>query len=156
MLYGRDGLFYSGESAPEGSRLFIYDDGWGKKSKARIDDDFVYREGLAFPVAMTCGNFKAPHESPYGFGCYVYKGPVKTFRGDDILTDYDDRLRQFYPDKWRHAAGQLKARLEDASLPKLSKFLSELYGKKVKCLQVLRGCNVGNGYPYLIFVSQQV
>lgn len=78
------------------------------------------------------------------------------FKGDAIQCDYDDRLRQFYPEKWSVACDLLgKDRLKHASLGKLSKFLSCLYGYEVKALQVIEGCNASNGYPYLIFVSER-
>lgn len=135
---------------------FIYDDGWGKKSRAQRNEDFVFRDGLAFPIAFSCSNYRTPAESPYGYGPHIVTGPVKVFKGDKIQCDYDDRLRQFYPDKWSEACGLLgKDRLKNASLGKVSKFLSCLYGYEVKALQVIEGCNASNGYPYLIFVSER-
>jgi len=135
---------------------FMYDDGWGKKSLARRNDDFVFRNGLAFPIALSSGNYQTPADSPYGYGPHIITGPVKVFKGDAIQCDYDDRLRQFYPQKWSAACDLLgEDRLKHASLGKLSKFLSCLYGYEVKALQVIEGCNASNGYPYLIFVSER-
>lgn len=141
---------------PQG-RGFMYNDGWGSKSWAGEDDNFVFRGGLAFPKWAACGNYRTPGEAPYAYGPHVINGPLEKFEGEGILCDYDDRLRQFDGEKWREAIASLEGeRLKDASLSKLSAFLSQLYGKQVECLQVIEGCNVGNGYPYLIFVSRKL
>jgi hypothetical protein len=133
---------------------YWYATGFGRRPQA--NPDFVFKDGLAFPVWLSCGNYSTPHESPYAYGPHIISGPIDKFEGDDIIGDYDDRLRQFYPQRWDGAVAKLDgARLKTAPLANVSAFLSHLYGFAVTCLQVIEGCNVGNGYPYLIFVSRK-
>jgi hypothetical protein len=106
---------------------------------------------------MSGGGYSTPAERPYGYSIHIISGPIKKYTGDDLVSDYDDRLRQFYPDRWADACKLLGGnRFKGAPLSKLSKFLSYLYQKEVKCLQVFEGCNVGNGYPYFVFLSRKL
>jgi hypothetical protein len=140
-------------------------DGWGKILHGTQDDDFIYRNGYAFPKAFgsTAGEVRTPEESSYGYGCHVYRGEVKVFKGLQYSSDYDDRLRQSYPGKWEEARAALTAGLPGgavsyATVPQenLDGFLSVLYGHRVTCVQVLRGTNASSGYPYYIFITERV
>jgi hypothetical protein len=139
-------------------RRWSMDDGWGKTLTGTEDDHFVYRQGYAFAKALTSGNYHTPEESNYGFGTHVIVGEVKPYSGEDILSDYDDRLRSWYPQQWEASRPLLLrggARYPYAALPVLSEFLTAVYGQSVTCLQVLRGCNVSSGYPFHIFISRK-
>ena len=130
-------------------------DGYRMTCPEQKNPDFVFRGRFAFPKSMSCGNYKTPDESPYGYGPHVVQGPIKKFEGPEYNADYDDRLRQFYPERWEAACKMLSGRRFDhATMKSLSAFLSELYQKPVKCVQVVKGCNVSNGYPYWIFISK--
>jgi hypothetical protein len=145
----------------KGRTPFRKSDGWGGFLSGEEDEHFVYRRGYVFVKAFTLGNYQTPQESNYAFGVYLAQGPRKIFVGDDVICDYDDRLRGFYPERWEAAHELLRARgggraqYATAPMDALSDMLSTLYDKSVTCLQVLRGCNVSSGYPFHVFVSRE-
>lgn len=123
------------------------------------------RRGFAFVDDMTCLNYSTPQESPYGYGCHIIRGPIKSFShaaGEYDHADYSDRLQQWKGhEAYREAARRafpegLTQPFKYGNMKDISAFLSAIYGHKVECLQVLEGCNVGNGYPYFVFVSKKV
>lgn len=137
---------------------FDPDEGMGFGSRK---PGFTNKGGLWFADAFTCGNYRTPGESPYGYGVHVTNGPIQEFKGPDIMCDYSDRLNGWHRDRWSKACKLLKSgggmkAFAYADLGTVSKFLSIVYGFKVNCLQVLEGCNVGNGYPFVIFISKRV
>jgi hypothetical protein len=127
-------------------------------------DGITFKGGYAFVDSMTCSNFSTPQEAPYSYGVHIINGPIKVFGYDpdsSRSSDYDDRLRQHYRENWAaaEAANILPkswSRWKSAPLKKISQFLSIVFGHEVECLQVLEGCNVSNGYPYQIFITQRV
>lgn len=136
-------------------------DGYGDEFAPPKTPGFTDKDGYSFVDAWTGGNYSTPHESPYGFGLYLLRGKRKMFTGEGIDASYDDRLRSWHPERWKEAFGMgfLKPGFgcwEHSSMAGISKFLSHVFGYEVKCLQVMRGCNVGNGYPYFVFVTQKV
>lgn len=120
-------------------------------------DGFVHIGHYAFAEAMTLGNYKTKEEAPYSYGVHVVGGAVREFKGKQYASDYSDRLSQWYGDKWRAACQRhLRARFEHESLEAIGKVLSAVYGEPRQCVQVLEGCNSGNGYPYWIFIHKYV
>lgn len=139
-------------------------DGFGRLSPGR-KPGFTFKGGLWFADAFTCGNYSTPSEAPYSYGVHVVNGPVKEFKGEGIQCNYSDRIVQWKGHaKWKRGLERIKDKLNGpghkawsyTSLTAISEFLSFMYGYKVECLQVLEGCNVGNGYPYVIFVTKRV
>jgi hypothetical protein len=64
---------------------------------------------------------------------------------------YDDRMRQWDQVAWRRACGRVNTPLRQMRQTEASAFLSAYLDRPVTATAVAEGCNVSNGYPYLIF-----
>ncbi|MBK1667022.1 hypothetical protein CKO28_03055 [Rhodovibrio sodomensis] len=64
---------------------------------------------------------------------------------------YDDRMRQWDEAAWRRACGRVSTPIRQMRQRDASVFLSAYLDRPVTATAIAEGCNVSNGYPYLIF-----
>lgn len=116
----------------------------GMYRMVREDDDSMY----PFPH----GEMRTKQDYPYSYDPFFTYGDRETMEG--CQTVYSDRLSQWDYEKNRTAIANnfSKDRTFLGQSPRAYQaYLSEYYGRKVKLGAVAEGCNVANGYPYLIF-----
>jgi hypothetical protein len=121
------------------------------------DPAFVYKGGYIFPRWVQVGGpFYTKEEAPYAYSVHVIRGPIKRFEGEGVEEIETDRLSQKYGDKWHRAYSKhMRVGPVFASLKSIGKALTETYGQKVRCLQVMEGCKISTGTPYWIFVTKK-
>jgi hypothetical protein len=124
----------------------------------RSDPDFEFVRGRAYPHWANGGSIRPRDEYPYSYSFFITHGPVKKFEGVGIGGAYSDRMSAWDHDAWQNAWAAVapKRHYNELSLDDLSRFLTAYHLKTTKCLQVLEGCNVSNGYPLWYFVWEQV
>lgn len=94
-------------------------------------------------------------ERPYGYSAHFIKGGHKE-AGESCDAVYSDRLRQQYENHSEIARRYFKGDyLDRVSLGDLSKYLSDLFRKKVRVTAVAEECHLGNGYPLWILYYQK-
>lgn len=143
---------------------FFYDsfDRFGRGKQQRHEDEHnFYKEGRIYP--KWAGNhrwdeIRTREEAPYSYSPFIVQGPSTPFKGEDIESVYDDRMHGWYGDKWSAALKKAlgERSYQQASLEQLSEAMSEVFGDKVQCVQVLEGCNVSNGFPYRVFTYRRL
>ena len=103
---------------------------------------------------------RTPETHPYSYDPFFeYMAPE--YSESDRMV-YHDRMRQWDAKAFRNAVALTwpdKAENQgfyDKDPRDVEKFLGLYFGKPVHLTGVLRGCNVGNGYPYWIFCYTEV
>lgn len=95
-------------------------------------------------------------EHPYSYDeYYLWRDTgVEVYNLKGLKADYSDRLMQWNYTRCRQAWDMIGMGESTSSISKqeASIFLSHYFNKQVEAVGVVRGCNVGNGYPYLIFI----
>lgn len=126
------------------------------------DTNFVYGPDGAYPKwagTWRVEDIRSKAEHPYAYSPHIVQGPRTVFEGKDVSSVYDDRCASWWGhDRWRELC---KKHIGDrvyayAGLDMISALLSEGFDKRIECLQIIEGCNVGNGYPYRIFVYRDL
>lgn len=98
---------------------------------------------------------RTPRSHPYSYDDFViYKSC--DFKETDCMV-YHDRMLQWDRKAFSDAAHEVWPEATGSQMfygktpMDINRFLNLYFGKEVKLTAVLRGCNVGNGYPYWIF-----
>lgn len=97
-------------------------------------------------------------EYPYSYDTYVvWKKDYKQGAGNTV---YSDRLWQWnyqkYNDCCQRVWGDQAQVFYDRVPEDIQKFLSLYFNKEVKLTVIMQGCNVSNGYPYWVFIFEDV
>lgn len=104
--------------------------------------------------------FRTPEKYPYSYDPYFIQGDRASTNGCDAV--YDDRMRQWNPDKFRDAKSRVYGSenggywMRYATPHQMSDFMSIYYGKQIRVYGIAEGCNVSNGYPYWIVYFKDV
>lgn len=106
----------------------------------------MYRDENGKPVSKT------PHSHPYSYDAYLLDGKFNNEVEKGYINGvvYDDRLLQ--ADYKKYEALKEKYLSKGMNIKNVEKFLKVYYGNdKITMVNILKGCNVSNGYPYHVF-----
>ena len=97
---------------------------------------------------------RSKHSHPYNYDAY-YHWREKNLKG--AHAEYHDRMQQWDWEKYQEAFALVEDKgVTEYTRDELSAFLSAYFGRKVKAVALVEGCNHGNGYPYWIFYYREV
>lgn len=106
----------------------------------------MYKDENGIPVKRT------PITHPYSYDAYVIDGKFnKEFeKGYVNGCEYDDRLLQ--SDYKKYEALKVKYLSKGTNVATAQKLLREWFNNdSIIVVNVMKGCNVSNGYPYYVF-----
>lgn len=103
---------------------------------------------------------RTPWSHPYSYDEFVI---FKSERFDPMdCMVYHDRMLQWDREAFSKAVCEVwpdkpHSQMFNGRKPEdINQFLNLYFGKKVELTAVLQGCNVGNGFPYWIFVYKEL
>lgn len=114
----------------------------------------------AFPVKLDGKPVERTQwDCPYSYDEFVVYKTEKYEPTDSAV--YSDRLWEWDPNKFRRAVAAVwpeqprSQMFHGKKFKDLEKFLQLYMGEQVQLTAVTQGCNVGNGYPYWVFLYRR-
>lgn len=102
---------------------------------------------------------RTPYECPYEFDEYlIWKD--ENFDKEKYSAVYSDRLWQWDYEKYNRCCQEVfknqGQRFDEREPEEIERFLSMYFGNEIKLLAIMKGCNVNSGFPYWIFLYEQI
>lgn len=130
--------------------MYLYSDGWNCWP-TYID---IYGNAIK----------RTPFTNPYNYDEYViWRRDSNTDEPCDLSKSsavYSDRLFQWDPEKYNRCCkevfGDIGQYFNTRNPDKIQQFLSIYFEKDVELLAIVQGCNQFSGFPYWIFLYEEL
>ena len=122
---------------------------------------YIYGEEIKPQFVDLDGNEikRNPFSHPYNYDEYVI-WKDEDFDKEKYSAVYSDRLWQWNYEKYNKCCQTVfknKGQMFDNREPKeIEEFLIMYFDKKIKLTAVIKGCNLSTGYPYWIFIYEDL
>ena len=102
---------------------------------------------------------RTPYSNPYNYDEYVV-WKDKNFDKEKYSAVYSDRLWQWDYEKYQRYCQEVfknrGQRFDEREPKEIEEFLSMYFNKEIKLMAVMKGCNVSSGFPYWVFLYENI